>query len=109
MSTTQKQPALVGQVEPSARPAAWMVRQGTRTYYVSNAEFVRSSYDYGEFVPLYAPDALEAERKRWAQAFDAMREKTLAAQSGHDTELANVMLRQLAELGFGECARALRA
>ena len=50
-----------------------------------------------------------AERYRWAKVFDTMREKTLAAQSGRDSELANVMLRQLAELGFGECARALRA
>ena len=50
-----------------------------------------------------------AERYRWAKVFDTMREKTLAAQSGRDSDLANVMLRQLAELGFGECARALRA
>jgi hypothetical protein len=54
MSNTQKQPALVGQVEPSVRPAAWIVRQGSRTYYVSDAEFVRSSYDTGSFTPLYA-------------------------------------------------------
>jgi hypothetical protein len=30
------------------------VRQGSRTYYVSDAEFVRSSYDTGSFTPLYA-------------------------------------------------------
>ena len=49
------------------------------------------------------------ERHRWARVFDVMREKTLAAQSDCESELANLMLRQLAEFGFGECARALRA
>ena len=61
-------PALAGQVEPSVRPAAWVVRQGMRTYYVSDAEFVRSSYDTGSFTPLYGPDALAAERERWRVA-----------------------------------------
>lgn len=49
------------------RPTAWMVRQGSRTYYVSDAEFVRSSYDSGEFVPLYGPEAQAAERERWRE------------------------------------------
>lgn len=44
-----------------------MVRQGSRTYYVSDAEFVRSSYDSGEFVPLYGLEALAAERERLAK------------------------------------------
>lgn len=58
--------AVAGQVERPVRPAAWMVRQGARTYYVSDAEFVRSSYDSGEFVPLYPPEAMSAERERCA-------------------------------------------
>lgn len=57
----------------------------------------------------YALQERAAERERWAKAFEAWREKTLAAQEGPSSELANVMLRQLAELGFGECARALKA
>lgn len=59
--------AVAGQVERPVRPAAWMVRQGARTYYVSDAEFVRSSYDSGEFVPLYPPEAMSAERERCAK------------------------------------------
>lgn len=62
--TTAARGAVAGQVERPVRPAAWMVRQGSRTYYVSDAEFVRSSYDSGEFVPLYGPEALAAERER---------------------------------------------
>lgn len=42
-----------GPLEPTVRPRAWMVRQGSHTYYLSDAEFVRSSYDHGEFMPLY--------------------------------------------------------
>jgi hypothetical protein len=63
--------------------------------------------------PLYDQAALDAavaaERERWALAFDAMREKALAEQAGPSGDLANIMLRQVAELGFGECARAIRA
>ena len=57
-------PAVAGPVERQVRPVAWMVRQGRRTYYVSDSEFIRSSYDTGEFVPLYGPDALEDVRER---------------------------------------------
>lgn len=62
----QNSPAVLGPVESSVRPVAWMVRQGMRTYYVSDAEFVRSSYDAGSFTPLYGPEALAAERERCA-------------------------------------------
>ena len=60
-------PAVAGPVERQVRPVAWMVRQGRRTYYVSDSEFIRSSYDTGEFVPLYGPDALEDVRERTEQ------------------------------------------
>ena len=38
-----------------AEPEAWRIRQGTRTYFISNAEFVRSSFDAAEMTPLHAP------------------------------------------------------
>ncbi len=63
-------PAVATPVQRPVRPVAWMVRQGVRTYYVSDAEFVRSSYDYDELVPLYGPGALEAERERCAKLCD---------------------------------------
>jgi hypothetical protein len=63
--------AVAGQVERSVRPRAWAVRQGARTYYVTDAEFVRSSYDYGEFVPLYGPEALDAVREQCAAVCEA--------------------------------------
>ena len=52
-------------------PVAWMVRQSGRTYYVSDAEFCRSSYDAADMTPLYGPDAPETaiatERERCAR------------------------------------------
>lgn len=65
--TPQQVPAVGAPLYRGVRPAAWMVRQGARTYYVSDAEFVRSSYDSGEFVPLYPPEAMSAERERCAK------------------------------------------
>jgi len=43
-----------------------------------------------------------------AKVCDDLREKTLNAQSGFPNALDNVMLRQVAELGFGEAAAAIR-
>lgn len=34
-------------------PAAWRIRQGARVYIISNAEFVRSSFDAASMTPLY--------------------------------------------------------
>ena len=69
----QSNKAVLGPVESSVRPAAWVVRQGAKTYYVSDAEFVRSSYDTGSFSPLYAqpqppeftPEMVEAVYAAW--------------------------------------------
>lgn len=49
------------------------------------------------------------EREACAAACDALQAGTLAAQSGTADDLPNVMLRQVAHLGAGECARAIRA
>lgn len=43
-----------------------------------------------------------------AKVCDAFRDGALKAQSGASDDLSNVMLRQVAELGHGECARAIR-
>lgn len=34
-------------------PAAWRIKQGARVYIISNAEFVRSSFDAASMTPLY--------------------------------------------------------
>lgn len=59
----------------------------------------------------YAAQEVAAERKRLAERFDAMQERALALadQHGERDDIANVMLRQIAHLGFGECARHLRS
>ena len=46
--------ALAAPSVPSGEPVAWRITQGARVFFVSAAEFTRSSYDYGEFAPLYA-------------------------------------------------------
>ena len=56
-----------------------------------------------------AEAALAAEREACAKVCDFLRTKTLEAQRGNPSELENVMLRQVAELGHGECAAAIRA
>lgn len=66
--------------------------------------FQRAAREYAE---AYASLAMAADRKRWAAAFESMRDKALKAQSGAAGDLVNVMLRQLAYLGFGECAAAI--
>jgi hypothetical protein len=79
---TTKQDADAGPVQLEVRPVAWKVRHGTRTYYVSDDEFVRSSYDYGEFVPLYGPEAVAAERERCANVCDDLAAEA-DGQGGH--------------------------
>lgn len=44
-----------------------------------------------------------------AKVCDAFKDKTLAAQSCDPSGLSNIMLRQIAVLGFGESASAIRA
>lgn len=36
-----------------SEPAAWRIQQGARVYIISNAEFVRSSFDAAAMTPLY--------------------------------------------------------
>jgi hypothetical protein len=36
-------------------PRAWQIKQGGRVQLISNAEFVRASFDAAEMTPLYAP------------------------------------------------------
>lgn len=49
------------------------------------------------------------ERKACAQACDAIADRAMAAQGGALDASGNVMLRQIAVLGSGSCARAIRA
>ena len=53
--------------------------------------------------------AVAAEREACAQACDALMGAALASQSGVENSLANVILRQVAVLGHGQCAGVIRA
>lgn len=89
LPSTAATPAVVVPVDQPVRPTAWMVRQGSRTYYVSDAEFVRSSYDTGSFTPLYGPEAQAAERERcavtaWNHYMDTCRKTGRAPTMWHE-------------------------
>lgn len=57
----------------------------------------------------FADLVAEAEREACAKVCDTFKSKTLGAQAGPDDALSNVILRQVAYLGHGECAAAIRA
>lgn len=58
--------------EDTPKPVAWLVCQGSRDYYLSAADFARSSYDNGQFSPLFDQTTIDAavakERERCAMA-----------------------------------------
>lgn len=57
----------------------------------------------------FAEMVATAEREACAQACEALKAGTLSSQSGDEHSLPNVMLRQVAFLGHGQCADAIRA
>lgn len=57
----------------------------------------------------FAALATAAEREACAQVCDQFAATTMDAQQGPSDTLSNVMLRQVAVLGHGECAAAIRA
>lgn len=56
-----------------------------------------------------APAIRRAERERCATACEIMRDRTLGTQGGNPHELVNIMLRQVAELGWSRAAIEIRA
>ena len=58
MNTTSNTPKATAPIQLT--PRAWEIRQGTRVFRVSNNEFVRSSYDFGQFTPLFGPESIDA-------------------------------------------------
>lgn len=53
--------------------------------------------------------AIFEEREACAKACEALKDGVMAALSGDSSDLSNVMMRQVAELGHAECAIAIRA
>lgn len=60
-------------------------------------------------VALVAEKAAAKEREACADLCDQFAARTTEAQQGPSDALSNVMLRQIAVLGFGEAAYAIRA
>lgn len=58
MNTTSTTPSPTVPIQLT--PHAWEIRQGSRVFRVSNDEFVRSSYDFGQFTPLFGPESIDA-------------------------------------------------
>jgi hypothetical protein len=56
----------------------------------------------------FARAAVLLERERCAKLCEELRDKALSAQHGRQDDLQNVMLRQVAHVGAGECAAAIR-
>ena len=113
MNTTKPEPSepVAGPVERPVRPDSeqW-VRAWFAEHYQAGDVFAHCDAEAMtlQAAVKFARAVAAAERQRWAMACDTMRRQTLAAQSGSPDALANLMLRQLAELGFGECASMLR-
>lgn len=64
---------------------------------------------FERFAVLVAEKAAALEREACAQVCYAIAARAMAVQGGALDSTANVMLRQVAVLGSGSCARAIRA
>lgn len=87
MMSEQTENAGSSPVERRVRPCAWEVRQGARTFYVSDAEFVRSSYDTGSFTPLYGPPLLPSLPKPRVLASGTIAGKAIELRGWHTDDI----------------------
>jgi hypothetical protein len=62
-----------------------------------------------KYLARFADLVRQEERERCAWVCDVFKEKALEQQRGDPNDLSNVMLRQVAVLGFGEVAVAIRS
>ena len=85
-----------------------LLSRGASTTYKGDGYVDSLSQSFWVFWQVATERATALERERCAVVCELIKETALATQNGPYDDLSNVMVRQIAHLGAGACADAIR-